>query len=134
MTTDKFIWIEVENTDDTVFVSCLGSAIESDRTAMEWSSEIKSLLDMAVGKFLIIDFTGIRILTSLAMGELIDIKFQTAEKQISLGLCGFSPNVRYVFSMTCLDQVFVIEENRSAVTARLKADLVTKKMPKAVRA
>ena len=114
--------INVENTDEAVFVSCRTSSIDTDELAEIWSLEVQTHMESARGKMLILDFSGVRLLTSLFVGELIAIKYQTTGMNIPLGLCGMEANIREVFAITCLDRIFIIEPTRDETIARIKAE------------
>jgi anti-sigma B factor antagonist len=76
--------------------------------------ELLELLDRAVSEGsierLVLNFGGIQQVSSAALGKLIKLRGRADEVRGRLRLCGLHPDLRHVFKLTRLDDLFDVHD------------------------
>jgi len=111
MSARKPVEIDVEDRDGASLVTVTGQV-----TAAETNHLSAALEDLAAKKagLIIVDLSGVNLITSEGLGVLIRARKDAAEYDGRLVLCGLAGNVLDVFKMTRLDKVFAMYESPSA--------------------
>ena len=71
--------------------------------------ELYGVADRPHVRRLILDFCGVAGMCSLMLGKLLMLRSEMVAKGGGLVLCGLAPDLKRLFSLTRLDQVFDIE-------------------------
>lgn len=74
------------------------------------------------GPSLVLDFSRVEFISSAVLNKLIVLDRTTQEMGGRLVLCGLSRSLRDLFSMTRLDQVFLIVDDEEEALRELAAD------------
>jgi anti-sigma B factor antagonist len=69
---------------------------------------------------LVIDFTRVRFLTSLALGLLVDTWRRMKEYNGRLIICGINPQLMRVFRITHLDRIFEFSDDPASAVRAIK--------------
>lgn len=67
----------------------------------------------------VIDLMAVNFIDSTGLGGLISCKMHSRENDVELSLCGLVPQVRKVFELVQMHQVFAIDEDRATALARI---------------
>ena len=62
---------------------------------------------------MIFDFSGVKFFSSQVLGVLIAVRAMISSYQGQLALCCIAPQLKRVFSITHLDRIFSLAENRA---------------------
>ena len=106
--------------DDVAVVKCLDEKLDDDELIEIWSGELAHVAEQFQGRYIIVDFQNVFIATSLVLGTLLSLKFQTRKNGMQFGLCGVNEYIMETFRMTCLDKAFVIGRGEEETLALLK--------------
>lgn len=113
--------ISVVVRDDVAVVKCLDEKLDDDVIIEVWSGELVRLAERFQGRYIIVDFQNVFIATSLVLGTLLSLKFQTRQNGTQFGLCGVNEYIMETFRMTCLDKAFVIGRGEEETLSLLKS-------------
>jgi anti-sigma B factor antagonist len=100
--------INVTEKDGAVVVQFRDSKILDDRTIQQMGNELFELVQGNPGLRLVLDFTGVRYLSSAALGKLITLRRKVDQATGSLRLCELAPETLDVFKIAKLDEYFQI--------------------------
>jgi len=101
-------WCRHEDVGDVAIVTFLKQEILTEAAVADVSKYLKGIVNSESRVKFIIDFTTVTYLTSAALGVLIGVQKRIAAKRGQLKLVGLAGDVREVFRITRLDQVFDI--------------------------
>jgi anti-sigma B factor antagonist len=100
------LWFSSKQVDGVTVVELL-----DNRVAV---MELLELLDRAVSdgsiERLVLNFAGIQQVSTAALGKLIKLRGRAEEVRGRLRLCGLHPDLRHVFRLTRLDQLFDLHD------------------------
>lgn len=113
--------ISVSVRDDVTVAKCLDEKLDDDEMIEEWSAELRRVSEQFTGRYMIVDFQNVFIATSLVLGTLLSLKFQTRQKGMQFGLCGVNEYIMETFRMTCLDKAFIIGRDVNETLVLLKS-------------
>ncbi len=101
-----------------IFVRCQGTALVADcvdtklsdeMTIQTWSEEVSAAIDSVnIQDRFIINFSGVKFMSSSALRALITLRSKAAAKKVALFLCNIDPANMEVFKITKLDSLFRI--------------------------
>jgi anti-anti-sigma factor len=112
--------INVTERDGTTVVQFRDSKILEDRTIQQLGSE---LIDLIVGRNapqMVLDFTGVKYLSSAALGKLITLRRKVDQLGGRLKLCEIDPETMDVFKIAKLDDYFEIHRDQQSALTSLK--------------
>lgn len=100
--------ILVDERDGTMIVQFRDSKILEDRTIQQLGSELIELLQGRTGPRLVLDFSGVKYLSSAALGKLITLRRKVDQLGGKLKLCEIAEETMDVFKIAKLDDYFEI--------------------------
>ena len=91
----------------------------------QFGSEVITYIGTHAGIHLLLDFGGVKYMSSAGLTELLRINESLKKDEGSVRLCGLTKNIRKVFEITNLEQLFVIHDDDSvdAATKRFERSL-----------
>jgi len=105
--------------DEPVTVATVKTATVLDAVKVnQFGQEGQDYVKSHQGIHLLLDFRNVEYLSSAVLTELIRIKKAVAEGKGTLRLCALTAEIRKVFEITNLDQVFPIEVDRDTAMPR----------------
>ena len=110
--TYKYLYVELLNS-----VACITfakSRLFDERTVRELHEEIMTLVSTNTDWDLLIDFSGVRLMSSTFLSRLILLLRFVTERDKKLRLCGMGPVIRQVFRTSNVDRLFTILQDRPA--------------------
>ena len=108
--------IEVIEKDGTTVVLFRDSKILEDRAIHQMGAELLEVVQGKSGVRLVLDFTGVKYLSSAALGKLITVRRRVDQLGGRLKLCEIGPETLDVFKIAKLDDYFEIcRDQRSAL-------------------
>lgn len=100
------VWFTADRTEDSTVIHLMGRTLRS--------AEIRRFADSIEERLtgsIVFDFERVEYLASATLGALIDLKKRLSVRRGGLILHGLHPDIREVFRITRLDQVFRIEDS-----------------------
>lgn len=105
--------IDVVDDKDVKIVKFLDHSIFDDRTVRESMEQLNASLPSAGEPIkLIVDFSGVDIISSSLLGKLIILQRRVDNSKGKMRLCEMSRNVEGVFRTANLDRLFTIDRDR----------------------
>ena len=105
--------------DEPITVGTVESATVLDAVNVsQFGKEVQVYLKDHAGIHLLLDFGNVEYLSSAVLTELLRIKKVIAEGKGTMRLCSLTAEIRKVFEITNLDQVFPIEQDRESAMPR----------------
>jgi len=99
-----------------LIVVCLGKhPVLDELTVNEISDELLGVADWPDCHRLLLDFSGVAYLSSTMLGKLVRLHRKMESKGEKLRLCGINSQLRSVFAITRLDQLFDITDTETGV-------------------
>ena len=83
--------------------------------------EIAAALDGCEESHVLVDFSRVNFMSSMALGMLIRVNKKCKEYKVTLKLCGIAPDIRQVFKITGMDKIFEIHADLGEALAAFKA-------------
>ena len=102
--------LRLETVDGVTVVSFVDSKIVAEDAIQEVGDQLYSLVDEGHKKILL-NFGNVQYLSSAALGKLINMKKKVGGASGKLKLCCIHPELKVVFKITRLDQVFEIYDD-----------------------
>ncbi len=110
--------ISVTEKDGSLVVLFRDSKILEDRTIQQLGSELNELVHGKTGPKLVLDFTGVKYLSSAALGKLITLRRKVDQSGGRLKLCEIAAETMDVFKIAKLDDYFdICRDQRTALDA-----------------
>ena len=107
--------------DEAITVARVEAASVLDALNVDqFGKEVQEYVRDHQGIHLLVDFQKVEYLSSAVLTALLRIKRAIAEGQGTMRLCALAKEIREVFELTNLDQIFVIDENRKKALPRYK--------------
>jgi anti-sigma B factor antagonist len=100
--------LRLESIDGVTVVSFVESKIVSEENIQEVGDQLYSLVDNEGHRQILLNFANVQYLSSAALGKLINLKKKVGAVGGKLKLCCIHPELKVVFKITRLDQVFEI--------------------------
>lgn len=104
--------IEVEEADGVVFVRFHDRKITEFVSVLAIGEELLALASQNELRKVILDFSGIEFLCSAILNKFINLDKRIKGKGGELRFCGMEPEIREVFVITRLNQLFKICDTR----------------------
>jgi anti-anti-sigma factor len=82
----------------------------SETNMEEVGQHLIGLIDGSSGQHLVLDFKGVAMLTSIALGKLINLNARVSMSNGRLTLANLSPSLREIFKITRLDTILEISK------------------------
>jgi anti-sigma B factor antagonist len=98
--------IEIENKDDFSIVTFGSSSLGAVSGIEEISLALREYVDTNKPSRLIIDFNGVRFLSSQMLGLMVDMWRRLGQYNGQMALSGIDPKINRVFKITNLDRLF----------------------------
>ena len=92
------------------------SGILDSTQASAISAQVEDAL-AAGAKILLVDLQETTFVDSSGLGTLVSVLKKTRERGCDMAVCAINPQVKMLFELTSMDQVFEIFENREAFEA-----------------
>ncbi len=125
--TDKNL-VEIEKKDDLSIVTFGSSSLGAVSGIEEISRALRKHVDTDKPAKLVIDFNGVRFLSSQMLGLMVDMWRRLGSYQGQMALSGIDPKISRVFRITNLDRLFdFYETSDQAVNALQKKDFQKQK-------
>lgn len=106
--------LRLESIDGVTVVSFVDSKIVSEESIQEVGEQLYSLVDNEGHRQLLLNFGNVQYMSSAALGKLINLKKKAGAAGGKLKLCCIHPELKVVFKITRLDQVFEIFDEEQA--------------------
>lgn len=106
--------LRLESIDGVTVVSFVESKIVSEESIQEVGEQLYSLVDSEGHRQLLLNFGNVQYMSSAALGKLINLKKKVGAAGGKLKLCSIHPELKVVFKITRLDQVFEIFDEEQA--------------------
>jgi anti-anti-sigma factor len=122
----KRYWVEAmslikDELRGEVRVLTIDTAQLVDSTAIEQCyREILAVLNRCEESFVLLDFSRVTFMSSMALGMLVRVNKRCKEFKAALKLCGVSAEIREVFKITGMDKIFEIHDDAAAALAAFK--------------
>jgi len=112
--------ISVTEKDGAVVVQFRESKILEDRVIQQLGGELRDLVQSKPGIKLVVDFTGVKYLSSAALGKLITLRRKVDQVGGKLKLCEITSEAMDMFRIAKLDEYFDICRDQSSAVAGMK--------------
>ena len=100
--------IGIKNKGSIMVLELLDTDILDEIIINDITESLFSILEENKPEYLILSFSRVRHLSSMALGMLVRLNSKTAETGIILKLCDIKPSLLEVFLITKMDKVFNI--------------------------
>jgi anti-anti-sigma factor len=117
---NTFKRIEVEEADGVVFVRFFDRKIITSFDVIEIGEELFAVACQSELQKVIIDFVNVEFLSSAMLNKFIIFDKKVKSKCGKLRFCGMEPEIREVFVITRLNQLFEIHDTREKALASMK--------------
>ena len=113
--------LHISQRDGVTLVRLRASAV---RTEAEVEALGRGLLSVAEvpGQRVVLSFLGVKHLTSLVLGQLVQVQKRLAESGGEIRLADIAPQIHEVFTITHLDRLFKIYEREDEALAAFVED------------
>jgi anti-sigma B factor antagonist len=98
--------IMVQKIGKVAVVDFIDAAIMDMQQIQQITDELVNLVDAQDEKYLLLDFSPVKFLSSQALGVLLKIHQKLAAKDGWLGICGLRKDLYKIFRLTRLDRIF----------------------------
>ena len=112
--------IMVTELDSTTVVQFRDSKILEDRTIQQLGTELIDLIQGRTAPHLVLDFTGVKYLSSAALGKLITLRRKVDQLGGRLKLCEIDQETMDVFRIAKLDDYFEIHRDQHSAIEAMK--------------
>jgi anti-anti-sigma factor len=112
--------INVTERGGATVVQFRDSKILEDRTIQQLGSELIDLIQGRNAPKMVLDFTGVKYLSSAALGKLITLRRKVDQLGGQLKLCEIDPETMDVFKIAKLDDYFEIHRDQNSALSSLK--------------
>jgi len=113
--------VHVTNRDDVKLVRLRSGGIRDERDVEAFGAELMALAEVP-GRRIVLSFLGVRHLTSLVLGKLIQVHKRLAESGGEIRLADIQPQIMEVFRITHLDRLFEIYDHEDEAVASFQAE------------
>lgn len=110
----------VQQDGDVTHVDFLDRNILDDGAIQKIGQQITDLIDASNNPKILINFENVEHLSSAALGTLINVNNKIRLKGGQLRLSNIDPQIREVFEITRLDQLFQIHDNVASAVGSFK--------------
>ncbi len=110
--------LRLETIDGVTVVSFVDTKIVTEENIQEVGEQLYSLVENEGHTQLLLNFGNVQYLSSAALGKLINLKKKVGAAKGQLKLCCIHPDLKEVFKITRLDQVFEIYDEEQAALDR----------------
>jgi anti-sigma B factor antagonist len=98
--------IMVKKIGKVAVVDFVDAAIMDMQQIQQITEELVTMIDSQDEKFLLLDFSSVKFLSSQTLGVILKIHQKLSEKEGWLGLCGLRKDLYKIFRLTRLDRLF----------------------------
>ena len=112
--------ISVTERDGAIVVQFRDSKILEDRTIQQLGTELIDLIQGRTAPHMVLDFTGVKYLSSAALGKLITLRRKVDQLGGRLKLCEIDPETMDVFKIAKLDDYFDIHRDQRTAIESMK--------------
>lgn len=112
--------IIVNERDGTTIVQFRDSKILEDRTIQQLGTELIDLITGRTAPHMVLDFTGVKYLSSAALGKLITLRRKVDQLGGRLKLCEIDQETMDVFRIAKLDDYFEIHRDQRTALDSMK--------------
>ena len=116
----KYRQIQVTTVDGITIVTFVQAKILSEKDVQVLGDELWALVDRDGCRLLVLDWAKIEFCSSAVIGKMVRLDKRVKDKKGELRLCCLKPEIREVFQITRLDQVFEIKDTRDEALASLR--------------
>jgi anti-sigma B factor antagonist len=120
MSTVEHPHLRVRSVDDVAVVGLVDAEIVfEEKVVRVIGEELFDLLDRQNHAKLLLDFSGVRYISSSMLAKLVELDRRVRQIHGRLRLCGLGPTLRDVFAVSHLDQFFEIDQDEASGLAKL---------------
>jgi len=112
--------VHVTDRGDVQLVRLRSGGIRDEHDVETFGAELMALTEVP-GRRIVISFLGVRYLTSLVLGKLIQVHKRLAESGGEMRLADIHPQIQEVFRITHLDRLFEIYDHEDEAVASFQA-------------
>jgi anti-sigma B factor antagonist len=110
--------VMIQKMNKVVVVDFIDSAIMDMQQIQQISEELEDLVDLQNQKYILLDFTAVKFLSSQTLGMILKLNGKIVNKKGWLGICGLRKDLYKIFRLTRLDKLFNFYDNeQQALTA-----------------
>jgi anti-sigma B factor antagonist len=110
--------LRLEPVDGVTVVSFVDSKITTEEDIQEIGEQLYSLVEKEGHRNLLLNFGNVQFLSSAALGKLINLRKKVSAAGGKLKLCCIHTDLKVVFKITKLDQVFEMYDEEQAALDR----------------
>ena len=103
--------IMVQHIGRVVVIDFLDAAIMDTLQIQQISEELYELVDKQDHKYILLDFSNVRFLSSQTLGALINLHKKLTARKGWFGICGLKRELHNIFELTQLDKIFNFYKN-----------------------
>jgi anti-sigma B factor antagonist len=111
------VTIDIESVNGVTVVAFLDRKILDQAAIQKLGDDLIALVEQDGCSSLVLDFRIVEFMSSAIIGKLIILDRKASEKGGKLVLCNLSPEIKEVFVITQLDQVFDLKDTREEALA-----------------
>jgi len=121
MSEEEFARISVSEADGVTILKFKDEQVVDEEHIRELGEELKQVVSERPGIKLVVNFEGVKLLASAALGKLITLKKRVSEAQGSVVLCCLGEEIKENLEITRLDTYFDTCETQEDAIQQLKA-------------
>lgn len=112
--------LEIRERDGVTVASFRDASILDVTTIQNIGRELYGLVEQGDAKRIVLDFGGVRFLSSQALGVLITLRRKADEKKVDIALAAIRPELARVFQITNLHKLFAFCDTVDEAVEKLK--------------
>jgi anti-sigma B factor antagonist len=121
MSPPKHSHLRIRSVDGIAVVSLVDAEIVYEEAVVHaLGAEFSDILDREGCMRLLLDFRGVRYISSSMLATLAALERKVRQRGGRLRLCGLGPTLRDIFGSSHLDRLFEIDEDEQSGLAKLK--------------
>jgi anti-anti-sigma factor len=101
----------VQKINKVAVVDFIDSAIMDMQQIQQITEELDNLVDQQNQKFILLDFSSVKFLSSQTLGMILKLHSKVTSKKGWLGICGLHKDLYKIFRLTRLDKLFNFYDN-----------------------
>ncbi|MFA5863246.1 MAG: STAS domain-containing protein [Phycisphaerae bacterium] len=106
--------IIVKKIGKVAVVDFVDAAIMDMQQIQQITEELENLVDHQDQKFLLLDFSSVKFLSSQVLGLMLKLHQNLSARNGWLGICGLRKDIHKIFRLTRLDQIFHFYDNEQS--------------------
>ena len=103
--------IMIQKINKVAVIDFIDSAIMDMQQIQQIAEELENLVDLQNQKYILLDFTSVKFLSSQTLGMILKLHSKLTNKKGWLGICGLHKDLYKIFRLTRLDKLFNFYDN-----------------------